>query len=63
MWITEFSRFSDSVAFELENKIRKVDLDNQRLQNEIENLQEKYDSITNGNAATFEMLKRYNPER
>jgi hypothetical protein len=38
----------DPVTFELDNKIRKVDLENRRLQAELELLQEKYETLSNG---------------
>ena len=49
----------DPLAIDLDNKIRKVDLDNKRLQAELELLQDKYKNLNNGNAATFDMLRKF----
>jgi len=38
----------DPVTSNLDNKIRKIDLDNKRLQLELELLQDKYQNLNNG---------------
>jgi hypothetical protein len=43
-----FEKLQDPVTLELDNKIRKVDMENKRLQAELELLQEKYETLSNG---------------
>jgi hypothetical protein len=40
--------FKDPITMELDQKIRKVDLDNRRLTAELADLQEKYQSLSSG---------------
>lgn len=45
------SDFYDPVTLELDSKIRKVDMENKRLQAELELLQEKYETLSNSRSA------------